>query len=105
MFIYLAVFAALFLVFCVYQNRISGYQRARPAISLLDEGFIWIESIEASLWEEAPAVAGPVQKRNSTAETPSTAQLVNLSRALGESSATVLDKPPVEAQEAVRTSK
>jgi hypothetical protein len=104
-FIYLAVFAALFLVFCVYQNRRSGYQRDRPAVSLLEEGLIWIKSIEATLWEEAATTPGPVQNRLSTAETPSTSQLVNLSTALGASSAPVLDKPPVEAQEAIRTSK
>jgi len=104
-FIYLAVFAVLFLIFCMYQNRESGFQRARPAVSLLEEGLIWIESIKASIWEETPVVSGQIQNQTSTAEHPSTAQLVNLSMALGESSSPALDTPPVEAQEAVRTSK
>lgn len=106
MFPYLVAFAALFLAFCVYQNRKSGYQRARPpAVSILEEGFAWIESIEASLWDEAPPGSGPVRKNVLADETAPTAQLANLAAALGESASPAVTAAPVEAAEAVRTLK
>lgn len=106
MFLSLAVFAPLFLIFCVYQNRKSGFQRVRPTVSILEEGFIWLESMEAKLSEEIPvAAARPVNRPLPVGENAVAAQLFNLNTALGDSCspAPAPNPAPVEAPETLPT--
>ncbi len=61
-----ALAGIVFLAACVRHNQRVGFQKGRPASSLLEEGAIWIASIEYSLNQNAPQ--GSVTHRSSQLE-------------------------------------
>ena len=85
-----AVAGVAFVAFCVRDNRKTGFRRDRSEVSILQEGLLWIEGVEAALSEapqkqssiNASAPASPIAGME---ETLAGTQLMNLSHALAES--------------------
>jgi hypothetical protein len=94
---YLGAIAGLvFLGFSVRQNQKSGYRKIRPTLSVLEESFLWSESLATRPAATVPAAAGMAATMAPPATTPveapmsmsiETGQLLNLSRALAEGGA------------------
>ncbi|MEO6760289.1 MAG: hypothetical protein ABIO24_12600 [Saprospiraceae bacterium] len=101
-----AVAGIAFLAFCVRDNRKTGFRPDRSEVSLLQEGILWIEEVEAAL-SQAPQpryspVAAPASSIDGLKETLAGAQLMNLGHALAQGKS--LAPIPVTNTLAVRAS-